>query len=71
MLNNINLDIGIIAIYYWGRSGSLLVGSLLDSHEEILTIPPGKFCYFYGRNEFWEKVKKSGNDKTESNVFIR
>jgi len=65
MLNNINLDIGIIAIYYWGRSGSLLVGSLLDSHEEILTIPPGKFCYFYGRNEFWEKVKKRNYDIDE------
>jgi len=65
MLNNINLDIGIIAIYYWGRSGSYFVGSLLDSHEEILTIPPGKFSYFYGRNEFWEKVKKRNYDIDE------
>jgi len=52
----INLDIDITAILFWGRSGSFFVGTLLDNHKNILTIPGAYLSNFYGIDGFWHRM---------------
>ena len=40
----------VISIHCYGRSGSLFLASLLDSHPRVLTIPGAQLSSFY---EFW------------------
>lgn len=54
MINyNIHFNkVSATAIVFWGRSGSVFLGSLLDNHETILTIPD-VLETFYDKNGFW------------------
>jgi len=36
----------VVAIFFYGRSGSFLLQSLLDEHPGILTVPPHALCFF-------------------------
>jgi hypothetical protein len=42
----------VVAICCWGRSGSYLLASLLDGHDDVIMLPTsvGQFIY-----RFWEK----------------
>ncbi|NOQ29643.1 MAG: hypothetical protein GQ570_00830 [Helicobacteraceae bacterium] len=52
----LDTNIDISAIFFWGRSGSFFLGSLLDNHKNIMTIPGGYLFNFYGENGFWQKI---------------
>ena len=57
----INSNINIVSIFYWGRSGSFFVGSLLDNHKNTLTIPGAYIYQFYDKNGFWNKMMQKEN----------
>ena len=42
----------VVAIFYYGRSGSIFLQSLLDSHPEVLTFPS---IYLSGFYSFWQQ----------------
>ena len=42
----------VVAIFYYGRSGSLFAQSLLDGHPDVLTIPAN---YLSGYYSFWKQ----------------
>ena len=42
----------VISIHCYGRSGSVFLASLLDSHPRILTVPGAQLSSFY---EFWRR----------------
>ena len=39
--------IGTVAIFYYGRSGSFLLGSMLDGHSRVLAVPPHTINFFF------------------------
>lgn len=47
------LSTRMAAVVYWGRSGSVFVQSLLDSHPEILSTPATVLMRFY---DFWKQI---------------
>ena len=43
----------VVAIFYYGRSGSVFLQSLFDSHPDVLTVPAEHLHDFY---PFWSNV---------------
>jgi hypothetical protein len=39
----------VVAIFFWGRSGSVFLHSLFDSHPEVLTFPATRLNSFHAR----------------------
>ena len=42
----------VVAVFYYGRSGSIFLQSLLDSHPEVLMFPS---IYLSGFYSFWSQ----------------
>lgn len=62
---NININnIEALAIIFWGRSGSLFLGSLLDNHDSLLTLPEEMISNFYDIDGFWENNKNISKEAT-------
>lgn len=65
----LNEDIDIVSILFWGRSGSFFVGTLLDNHKNVLTLPGSYLTHFYGQGGFWSKVKNLNNFDIMLDIF--
>lgn len=63
-MKELNEDIGLIALHACGRSGSLFFQNLLDSHDEVLSLP-SIFPFYY----FW-KLNKKHNKKRSVDELI-
>ncbi|MBF0294545.1 MAG: sulfotransferase [Magnetococcales bacterium] len=50
----------VVAICFYGRSGSYFLQSLLDSHPRLLTVFGNLYTYFH---EFWEAYRHLERDK--------
>ena len=49
----------LVSIYYYGRSGSVFLQSLLDSHPQVLMVP-GTVLMFYA--DFWKRYSHLSQD---------
>lgn len=49
---HLDRDVNVLAVFYFGRSGSYFLQSLLDSHPNVLAIPPGCLISFF---DFWRR----------------
>jgi len=49
----------VLAITYYGRSGSVFLQSLLDNHPNCITIPG---CYIMGIQEWFNKLENNNNN---------
>jgi len=49
-------DLKIVGIFFWGRSGSVFLHSLFDSHPEVLTMPASRLNAFHARE--WPKIAR-------------
>ncbi|HTV17281.1 MAG TPA: sulfotransferase [Polyangiaceae bacterium] len=47
-------DLRVAGIFFWGRSGSVFLHSLFDSHPEVLTMPASRLNAFHARE--WPKI---------------
>lgn len=57
----------VVSIYFYGRSGSLFLQSLLDSHPNILMIPGDYIRFYYW---FWNSLDPKLNDRLDKNNVI-
>lgn len=48
------LNTKVVALYFWGRSGSFFLQSLLDFHPEIITLPTGAMTAYH--TDQWHKL---------------
>lgn len=55
--NNLNLD--VLCIVYYGRSGSVFFQSLLDGHEQVMMFPAAALLRY---NEFWTNYGNRNSD---------
>lgn len=46
----------VVAIFFWGRSGSVFLHSLFDSHPEVLTFPATRLNAFHSRQ--WQELQQ-------------
>jgi len=67
--NPVLISDNMIALIPFGRSGSLLLHSLIDNHPEISTLPNVYFSEYYNAN-IWEKLIAQGWDQLPDN-FIK
>lgn len=58
----------VIALYFWGRSGSLFLHSLLDSHPEVLTLPALPVMDFH-RGQ-WQRLRQAGTPAAIVAAFL-
>jgi hypothetical protein len=49
-------DLRVAGIFFWGRSGSVFLHSLFDSHPEVLTMPASRLNAFHARE--WPKLAR-------------
>lgn len=49
-------ELRVTAIFFWGRSGSVFLHSLFDSHPEVLTMPASRLNAFHARE--WPKLAR-------------
>jgi len=56
---SVSVPDNMVALMHWGRSGTGLLHSLLDSHSEITTFPSIYFSEFFKRDN-WEKLISRG-----------
>jgi hypothetical protein len=61
-------DLAVVAIFFWGRSGSVFLHSLFDSHPEVLTIPATRINAFHGRQ--WPVIASEQNGEAMARRFI-
>lgn len=61
-------DLTVVAIFFWGRSGSVFLHSLFDSHPEVLTIPATRLNAFHGRQ--WPSIEREPNVDAMARRFI-
>lgn len=54
----------VVSIYFYGRSGSLFLQSLLDSHPNILMIPGDYIRFYYW---FWNSLDPKLNNRLDKN----
>ncbi|MBC2418876.1 glycosyltransferase family 4 protein [Clostridium beijerinckii] len=57
----------VVSIYFYGRSGSIFLQSLLDSHPNILMIPGDYIRFYYA---FWNYLDPKLNYKVDKDVII-
>jgi len=61
-------DLAVVAIFFWGRSGSVFLHSLFDSHPEVLTIPATRLNAFHGRQ--WPALAREPDAEAMARRFI-
>jgi hypothetical protein len=62
-------DLTVVAIFFWGRSGSVFLHSLFDSHPEVLTIPATRLNAFHGRQ--WPAIASERDGEAMARRFIQ
>lgn len=60
-----NQDINVCAIFYYGRSGTYFIQSLIDGHSEVMTFPFGTNMQMY-QEKFDSKVNWENTYQNES-----
>jgi hypothetical protein len=61
-------DLAVVAIFFWGRSGSVFLHSLFDSHPEVLTIPATRLNAFHGRQ--WPVIANELGGEAMARRFV-
>ena len=61
-------DLNVVAIFFWGRAGSVFVHSLFDSHPEVLTIPATRLNAFHGRQ--WAEIARESSVEAMARRFV-
>jgi len=59
-------EVKVLAIFYYGRSGSYFLHSLMDSHPNLLSIPPGCLMSFF---DFWDQNRHLSNAEIIQNFL--
>lgn len=60
----------IVAIGYWGRSGSYLLSNLLDGHPEILAVPPHALQWAVHYLVMWFSERDEFSEATTLDAFV-
>jgi Sulfotransferase family len=58
----------VVAILFWGRSGSVFLHSLFDSHPEVLTVPASRLNAFHARQ--WPSIVLEPDVRAMARCFI-
>jgi sulfotransferase family protein len=58
----------VVAIFFWGRSGSVFLHSLFDSHPQVLTIPATRLNAFHGRQ--WADICQAPGSEAMARRFV-
>src|SRR5688500_12576976 len=58
----------VVAIFFWGRSGSVFLHSLFDSHPEVLTIPATRLNAFHARE--WPVIAREPHVAAMARRFV-
>jgi sulfotransferase family protein len=59
----------VAAIFFWGRSGSVFLHSLFDSHPQVLTLPATRLNAFHGRQ--WADISQAAGAEAMARRFVR
>src|SRR5688572_596041 len=60
--------LNVVALFFWGRSGSVYLHSLFDSHPEVLTFPASRLNGFHGWQ--WQRISRERNAAAMARCFI-
>lgn len=60
--------LNVVAIFFWGRSGSVYLHSLFDSHPEVLTLPASRLNGFHGWQ--WPRISREHGAEAMARCFI-
>lgn len=58
----------VVALFFWGRSGSVFLHSLFDSHPEVLTIPATRLNAFHARQ--WPSIAEQPDVRAMARRFV-
>ncbi len=58
----------VVAIFFWGRSGSVFLHSLFDSHPEVLTFPATRLNAFHARE--WPVIAREADVRSMARRFV-
>jgi Sulfotransferase family len=58
----------VVAIFFWGRSGSVFLHSLFDSHPEVLTLPGTRINAFHERQ--WPAIAREPDVPSMARRFV-
>lgn len=61
-------DLRVAGIFFWGRSGSVFLHSLFDSHPEVLTMPASRLNAFHARE--WPKIAREPDIADMARRFV-
>src|SRR5688572_9846081 len=61
-------DLRVAGIFFWGRSGSVFLHSLFDSHPEVLTLPASRLNAFHARE--WPKIAREPDVRSMARRFV-
>jgi hypothetical protein len=61
--------LSVVAIFFWGRSGSVFLHSLFDSHPQVLTLPATRLNSFHGRQ--WADISEAPGVEAMARRFVR
>jgi hypothetical protein len=61
-------NLSVVAIFFWGRAGSVFVQSLFDSHPDVLTIPASRLNGFHRWQ--WERISREPSIEAMARCFI-
>lgn len=61
-------DLNVAGIFFWGRSGSVFLHSLLDSHPEVLTMPASRLNAFHARE--WPQIAREADIVAMGQRFV-
>jgi hypothetical protein len=59
----------VVAIFFWGRAGSVFLHSLFDSHPQVLTIPATRLNAFHARQ--WADIAQGESAEAMARRFVR
>jgi hypothetical protein len=62
-------DLRVAGIFFWGRSGSVFLHSLFDSHPEVLTMPASRLNAYHARE--WPKLAREPGISDMARRFIQ
>ena len=58
----------VAGIFFWGRSGSVFLHSLFDSHPEVLTMPASRLNAFHARE--WPEIAREREIASMARRFV-
>lgn len=61
-------DLRVAGLFFWGRSGSVFLHSLFDSHPEVLTMPASRLNAFHARE--WPKIDREPTIGDRARRFV-